>query len=180
MMNSMRSFWLMFMASSRWVQRLVQSLVIGVMVAFGYYTVLKPERVAVERARQHILQTRGASAALIWRLEDLPAQLTLQQQWDSLPDKLTDEVGATLSDRLLHPLFTSGADLLTLTPPASERFQLWSVIVSTNFHGAQMFIQQLSSSSQPLHIHSLAISSQQDALHLEMQLTLPSIDEERL
>ena len=179
MMNSVRSFWLMFMASSRWVQGLVQSLVIGVMVAFGYYTVLKPERVAVDSVRQHILRTSGASAALVWRLEALPALLTLQQQWDYLSDKLTDEAGATLSDRLLHPLSTSGADLLTLTPPASGRFQSWLVIVSTNFHDAQTFIQQLSSSPQPLHIHSIAISSQQDALHLEMQLTLPGIDEER-
>lgn len=53
MMSSVRSLWPRFMATSRWVQWLVQGLVMGMLAALGYYTALQPERAAAERLRQH-------------------------------------------------------------------------------------------------------------------------------
>lgn len=178
MMNSLRSFWLAFMATSRQVQWVAQSLVVGVMALLGYYTVLQPERAAVERVQQHIARADGAYTALVQRLDDFPLLPTLQQQWDSLPEKPFLDGPVTLTERLLLPLSSSGADLLTLHPPATAHSQSWSVIVSTNFYGALTFIQQITASPQPLHIHSLSISPQQDVLHLEMQLALPDSSEE--
>ncbi|MBT9430521.1 MULTISPECIES: hypothetical protein [Symbiopectobacterium] len=47
MMSSVRSLWLRFMATSQWTQWLVQGLVMGMLAALGYYTVLQPERAVV-------------------------------------------------------------------------------------------------------------------------------------
>lgn len=178
MMSSVRSLWLRFMATSRWVQWSVQSLVMGMLAALGYYTVLQPERAAVERVRQHLLHASEANAALVRRLDDFPALATLQQQWDSLPDNPVHHAAVALTERLLLPLSVSNAALITLQPPNTPTLQTWKMIVSTDFLGVLTLIQHITASMQPLHIHSLSIDAQHEVLHLEMQLAVPDGGEE--
>lgn len=178
MMSSVRSLWLRFMATSRWMQWSVQGLIMGMLAALGYYTVLQPERAAVERLRQHLLHSREANAALVRRLDDFPALATLQQQWDTLPDKSGHHITVTLTERLLLPLSASNAALMTLQPPNTPHLKPWKVIVSTDFFGVLTLIQHITASMQPLHIHALSIDVQHEMLHLEMQLAVPGSGEE--
>lgn len=178
MMSSVRSLWLAFMATSRWVQWWVQGLVVGGIATLGYYTVLQPERAAVEHLRHSLLQSNESHAALVRRLDDLPALATLQQQWDTPPDKPVHHATVTLTERLLLPLSASNAALQTLRPPITSYQQPWKMIVSTDFFGALTLIQHITASEQPLHIHSLSIDVQHDVLHLEMQLAVPDPGEE--
>ncbi|MGX8941296.1 hypothetical protein ACWWJF_13850 [Symbiopectobacterium sp. Eva_TO] len=166
------------MATSQWTQWLVQGLVMGMLAALGYYTALQPERVAVERLRQHLAHSSEANAALVLRLDNFPALATLQQQWDTLPDKPVHHATVALTERLLLPLSASNAALITLQPPNTPHLQPWKMIVSTDFFGALMLIQHITASTQPLHIHSLSIDVQHDVLHLEMQIAVPGSGEE--
>ncbi|WP_438815102.1 hypothetical protein [Symbiopectobacterium sp.] len=166
------------MATSRWVQWLVQGLVMGMLAALGYYTVLQPERAAVERLRQHLLHSSEENAALVLRLDDFPALATLQQQWDTLPDKPVHHATVALTERLLLPLSVSNAALITLQHPNIPHLEPCKMIVSTDFFGALMLIQHITASTQPLHIHSLSIDMQHEVLHLEMQLAVPDSGEE--
>ncbi|QZN95711.1 hypothetical protein [Symbiopectobacterium purcellii] len=178
MMSSVRSLWLTFMATSRWVQWSVQGLVMGMLAALGYTTVLQPERAAVERLRQHLVHSSEAHAALVQRLDDFPALATLQQEWNTLPDKPVHHTAVAVTERLLLPLSASNAALMALQPPIPSHRQPWKMIVSTDFSGALTLIQHITASMQPLHIHSLSIDVQHEVLHLEMQLAVPDSGKE--
>ncbi|MCW2476960.1 MULTISPECIES: hypothetical protein [unclassified Symbiopectobacterium] len=178
MMNSVRSLWLAFMATPRWVRWLAQGLVMGMLAALGYYTVLQPERAAVERLRHALLHSSEAHAALVRRFDDFPALATLQQQWDALPDKPVYHAALALTERLLPPLSASNAALITLQPPITAPLQPWKMIVSTDFFGGLTLIQHITASAQPLHIHSLSIETLHEVLHLELRFAVPNSGEE--
>lgn len=101
----------------------------------------------MERLHQHTLLASEARDTLVRSLDDFPARHTLQQQWDSLPEKPIHDVTVALTERLLLPLSVSRADLLTLQPSTTLPLHSWKVIVSTDFHGVLTFIQQITASS---------------------------------
>lgn len=189
-MNSVTPLWLTFITRPLWVHAAVQVCLIGIGALLGYYGFIQKERDLAADIQQRAGVVAAETVQITQRLQALPSLSALTHPLSLLRDSTTRMRHDGIAALLAQPLAQSGVTLISLqqhhqfatmadnTSRDAVSPIHWILLVSTDYRGALILLRQILALSSPLHIHSLAIRTKDEALQVEITLSLPRVSED--